>query len=182
MLVEIGLRLPKEAHLERSYALEGDLLFALADDKRKIYGFDFTPPPFQHKVVGLLSERHEWVEIGNCLRFTLTSPRSAADLLLAVNWIDMMVFIIDSRSVAEIGIPKRIRRWLLFSDPFAWFERNIRQWDIVCFVGTHPYRGIDIKTSVLTFSGLWKLIEPVLVRHQLVVSKSTLGFSKLSSA
>lgn len=174
MLTELNLRLEHVGRCRVSYDFEAAVLLALSEGKRKIYGFDYTPPPFRQQLLTFLADRGESFESGNYVRFTVTSPETIIGLLPLVNWVHTILFILDRKPIAELGTPVLQRRWLIVPDPFAWFTDRLAEWEIVCFVGTSPYRGVDIRSERIGYSHLYTLIAPVITTYGLAVHKANL--------
>lgn len=174
MLTELNLRLEQVGQCRVSYDFEAAVLFALSEGKRKIYGFDHTPPPMQQQLLTFLADRGESFESGDYVRFTVTSPETIIGLLPLMNWVDTILFILDRKALTELGTPVLQRRWLIVPDTFAWFTDRLAEWEIVCFVGTSPYRGVDVRSERIGYSHLYTLIAPVITTYALDINKADL--------
>lgn len=175
MLTELNLCLEQAGQGRVSYDFEAAVVFALSEGKRKIYGFDHTPSPFRQRLLTFLAERGESFESGDYVRFTVTSPETIVGLLPLMNWVHTVLFILDPKPIAELGTPVLQRRWLFVPAPFDWFTDRVAEWEIVCFVGTSPYRGVDVKSERIGYSHLYTLIAPVITTYGLVIHKADLN-------
>ncbi|HMC88288.1 MAG TPA: hypothetical protein VKI17_02015, partial [Gemmataceae bacterium] len=115
----------------------------------------------------------EHSEANDVIQFTVTSERNLMSILETVNWVDSMVCRLDVRPLAELQIPQ-MKRGLFGKRPFDWFEEHLKDCDILCYLGIHPYLGIDVKSCRVSFPDLWSLMAPTCVQLGVNITKADL--------
>lgn len=176
MVREFVVDLSEVATERVSYDLEAALLFALSENKRQIYGFVYTPYGEEELLPFLRASGESFHEYPDYyVGFTVTSPETVAGLLRLVSWTDDVTFILDPKPFSELGRPRLQYRLYIFEDPLGWFKDRAVEWEILCFAGTVSIvRGLDIRSTCISFYQLYTLIAPVLRRYGLEIPRAQL--------
>jgi hypothetical protein len=157
-----------------AHEIEAGVAFCLREGHRNLVGSDFTPPPFRDQFRAILEDsKARYLDDGECIQFVAPSASTLADMLDRVNWVDTIPFRLADLAMESMDRPTLTKRWLMHA-PLDWFEQNVGNVDMLCYLATAPYFGIDIKSAHIDTVQLLDLLRPVLQQYDLRIRKAEL--------
>ncbi|MDW7995213.1 MAG: hypothetical protein RMI91_11220 [Gemmatales bacterium] len=174
MSVTLAFLIDREEASSWSYDFEAALVWSLLEGKRKAYGFLSSHD--DDEVMSLLDKTGERYRRGSYFIFTITSPKTLEGILGSVYWTNLLPVVIDSnKKLEDLEKPRTRYRWWLVPDERLWFQENLHNWDILCFLGTScPLcQGVSILSQRLSFHELHALVMPVLTKSKFVIEAAT---------